>query len=139
MESRVIGLTTKYIPGGTLEDTNIPFRFEWMQQLTHLVDFLNGELGIMHQDIALRNLLIDSDTHKVRLLDFDRAAQGNKCLMDGRDDVTGVVFTAYELITGDRHLMSIPHWDGSMDMVQNMSEWTCNRELDSVYRHSATF
>ncbi|GAB1190965.1 hypothetical protein APSETT444_000133 [Aspergillus pseudonomiae] len=48
VESRVIGFTTKYIPGGTLDNTNVPFRFEWLQQLTQLVDFLNLELGIMH-------------------------------------------------------------------------------------------
>ena len=36
VESRVIGFTTKYIPGGTLAnaDPKRPFRFEWLQQLT---------------------------------------------------------------------------------------------------------
>lgn len=59
-ESRVVGFTTKFIPGGTLVDNlSIPLRFEWIQQLTQLVDYLNLELGIMHQDIAPRNLLID--------------------------------------------------------------------------------
>ena len=58
-ESRVIGFTTKYIPGGTIDNPEIPFRFEWLQQLTQVVDFLNLELGIMHQDIAPRNLLIE--------------------------------------------------------------------------------
>ncbi|KAJ5906116.1 uncharacterized protein N7473_003032 [Penicillium subrubescens] len=52
VESRVIGFTTKYISGGTLDNINIPFRFKWLKQLTQLVDFLNLELGIMHQDIA---------------------------------------------------------------------------------------
>jgi hypothetical protein len=63
VESRVIGFTTKYIPGGTLETRKVPFRFEWLQQLTQVVDFLNLELGIMHQDIVPRNLLIDPDTY----------------------------------------------------------------------------
>lgn len=66
-EPRVIGFTTKYIPGGTLDNPKIPFRFEWLQQLTQLVDFLNLELGIMHQDIAPRNLLIDPDTNNILL------------------------------------------------------------------------
>lgn len=48
VESRVIGFTTKYISGGTLDNAKVPFRFEWLQQLTQLVDFLNLELGIMH-------------------------------------------------------------------------------------------
>lgn len=131
VESRVIGFTTKYIPGGTLDDPRKPFRFEWLQQLTQLVDFLNLELGIMHQDIAPRNLLVDPDTQKLLLFDFDWAACGEKGLRDDRDDVTGVVFTLHELITNDRHFTSIPHWDRNMNMVQSISEWTCNRELDS--------
>jgi len=131
VESRVIGFTTKYIPGGTLDNPKVPFRFEWIQQLTKLVDFLNLELGIMHQDIAPRNLLIDPDTHKLLLFDFDWVAYGKKGLLDGRDDVTGVVFTLYELITNNTHFTSIPHWERNMDTVQNISEWTCNRELDS--------
>ncbi|KAJ5617361.1 hypothetical protein N7537_002475 [Penicillium hordei] len=131
VESRVIGFTTKYIPGGTLDNTNVPFRFEWLQQLTELVDFLNLELGIMHQDIAPRNLLIDRDTNKILLFDFDWAACGRNRLLDGRDDVTGVVFTLYELITKDTRFTSIPHWNLNIDMVQSISVWTRNRELDS--------
>ena len=133
-ESRVIGFTTKYNPGGTLADpTNlkIPFRFEWLEQLPQLVDFLNLELGIMHQDIAPRNLLIDPDTNKILLFDFNWAVSGKERLLDSRDDVTGVVFTLYEIITNDTHFTSIPHWDRHMDMVQNRSEWTYNREIDS--------
>lgn len=109
----------------------MPFRFEWIQQLTQLVDFLNLELGIMHQDIAPRNLLIDPDTHKILPFDFDWAACGKKHLLDSRDDVTGVVFTLYELITNDTRFTSIPHWDRNINMVQSISEWACNRELGS--------
>lgn len=129
-ESRVIGFTTKYIPGGTLANPKIPFRFEWLEQLTQVVDFLNLELGIMHQDIAPRNLLIDPCTRKIILFDFDRAASGKQRLYDGRDDVAGVVFTLYELITNDTSFSRIPHWDRHIDMVQSISEWTSNRELD---------
>jgi serine/threonine protein kinase len=129
-ESRVIGFTTKFIAGGTLVDNlEVPLRFEWLQQLTQVVDFLNLELGIMHQDIAPRNLFIDPDTQKLLLFDFDWVASGEKGLMEGRDDVTAVVFTLYELITNDTHFTSIPHWDRNMDMVQSLPEWTCKREL----------
>ncbi|OKL61750.1 hypothetical protein UA08_02894 [Talaromyces atroroseus] len=131
VESRVIGFTTKYIPGGTLENTEVPLQFEWMKQLTELVDFLNLELGIMHQNIAPRNLLIDPDTNKLSLFDFNWAACGKKCLMDGRDDVTGSFLSLYELITNDTHFTRIPHWERNMDMVQGIPEWPCNRELDS--------
>lgn len=130
VESRVIGFTTKYISGGTLDNINVPFRFEWLQQLTQLVDFLNLELGIMHQDIAPRNLLTDPDTHKILHFDFDWAANGKKRLLEGRDDVTAVVFTLYELITNDTQFTSIPHWNRTLDMVQSISEWACSLELD---------
>ncbi|KAJ5712397.1 hypothetical protein N7493_008865 [Penicillium malachiteum] len=128
-ESRIIGFTTKYIPGGTLSDPNKPFRFEWLQQLTQLVDFLNFELGIMHQDIAPRNLLMDPETEEILLFNFDCAAGGQRGLLKGQDDVTGIVFTLHEIITNDPQIKKIPHWKRKIHMVQNI-EWTCNRELD---------
>jgi hypothetical protein len=131
VESRIIGFTTKYIPGGTLENPKVPFRFEWLQQVTQVVDFLNLELGIMHQDVAPRNLLVDPATHKLVLFDFNFAARGKYNLMNGRDDVSSVVFSLYELITNDTHFTSIPPWDRNIDMVQSISEWPRNRELDS--------
>ncbi|KAF7891973.1 hypothetical protein EAF00_008275 [Botryotinia globosa] len=137
VESRVIGFTTKYIPGGSLSNPKIPFRLEWLKQLTEVVDFLNLHLGIMHQDIAPRNLLIDPDTQKLLLFDFDRASCGNFWLMDNRDDVSGVIDTLHQLITNDSYFTEIPHWERNMDMVQNLPEWVCNRELDadvSVFR-----
>lgn len=132
VQSRVIGFTTKNIPGGTLADADPkrPFRFKWLQQLTQLVDFLNLELGIMHQDIAPRNLLVDPETDDVILFDFDWAANGKEGLMSGRDDVSGVVFTLYEIVTNDTHFTSIRHWDRNLDMVQSI-EWACHRELES--------
>lgn len=131
-ESRVIGFTTKYILGGTLAnaDPKGPSRFEWLQQLTQVVDFLNLELGIIHQDIAPRNLLVDPETDKLLLFDFDWAANGKDYLLDGRGDVSSVVFTLYEIITNDTHFTSIPYWDRNIDIMQNI-EWTCHRELDS--------
>ncbi|CDM27359.1 Protein kinase-like domain [Penicillium roqueforti FM164] len=122
-ESRVISFTTKYIPGGTLANPKIPFRFEWLQQLTQLVDFLNLEYGIMHQDIAPRNLLVDLYTHKILLFDFDWAACGEKNLQDGRDDVSSVVLTLYELITNDTSFSDILHWERNMDIVSNTRYW----------------
>ncbi|KGO67172.1 hypothetical protein PEX1_014430 [Penicillium expansum] len=87
--------------------------------------------GIMHQDITPRNVLIDSSTHKILLFDFDRATSGEKNLHDGRDEVSSVVFTNYELITNDTSFSGIPYWERNIDMVQNVSEWTSHRELDS--------
>ncbi|KAI8952197.1 kinase-like domain-containing protein [Xylaria longipes] len=138
-ESRVIGFTTKYITGGTFDNPNRPFRFEYLQQLTRLIDFLNLDLGVVHQDIAPRNLLVDPQTHRILLFDFDWVAHGEKGLQEGRDDVTGMAFTLYEVITGDTQFALIPHWDRNIDMVQNISEWTCKRELDSDVSTFRTF
>ncbi|KAJ5726606.1 uncharacterized protein N7483_007963 [Penicillium malachiteum] len=127
VESRVIGFTTKYIPCQPLSTTSgRPFRLEWLQQLTQLVDFLNLDLGIMHQDIAPRNLLIDPETDKILLFDFDWAVNGKNGLEEGRDDI----------ITKDTHFTKIPHWARSIDIVQNI-EWECHCELDhdvSIFR-----
>ncbi|KAF7889351.1 uncharacterized protein EAF01_010844 [Botrytis porri] len=57
--------------------------------------------------------------------------------MNNRDDVSGVIYTLHQLITSDRYFTGIPHWERNMDMVQNLPEWVCNRELDadvSVFR-----
>lgn len=94
------------------------------------MDFLNLELGIMHQYIAPQNLLVDPETDKLLLFDFDWGANGKDYLLDGRDDVSSAVFTLYEIITNDTHFTSIPYWDRNINMVQNI-EWTCHRELDS--------
>ncbi|KAH8725357.1 hypothetical protein GQ44DRAFT_653220 [Phaeosphaeriaceae sp. PMI808] len=139
-ESRIIGFTTKFIPGGTIEDnTELPFRFEWLQQLTQLVDYLNLDLGIMHQDIASRNLLVDPETSKILLFDFDWAACGGRNLMGGRDDVMGVAFMLYELITEDIQFSKIPYWDRNIDMVQSIAKWPCKRKLDSPVSTFRTF
>ncbi|KAI0401418.1 hypothetical protein F4802DRAFT_580738 [Xylaria palmicola] len=137
VESRILGFTTKYIPGGTLDNPQRPFRFEYLQQLTSLIDFLNLDLGVMHQDVAPRNLLIDPETQKLLLFDFNWVAHGKESLLEGRDDVTGVAMTLYEIITGDQQFVRVPHWDRNIDMVQSIAEWPRRRELDaevSVFR-----
>lgn len=54
VDSRVTGITTKYIPGGTFDKSMRPFRFKHPQQLTRLVDFFNLDPGVMCQNIAPR-------------------------------------------------------------------------------------
>lgn len=68
---------------------------------------------------------------EILLFDFDWAAHGKDRLLQGRDDVTAVVFTLYELITNDTQFTRISYWKQTLEMVQNIWEWPCNRELDS--------
>ncbi|KAL9072452.1 MAG: hypothetical protein Q9157_005098 [Trypethelium eluteriae] len=132
VESRVLGFTTTYIPGGTLDkNRDQTFRFEWLQQLTAVVDFLNLGLGVIHQDIAPRNLVIDPETDKIRLFDFDRAARiGHPGCFPERNDISGLVFTLYELVTYDEQFRKVPFEEQDPETVQNL-DWPVKRRLDS--------
>ncbi|KFY75330.1 hypothetical protein V499_04701 [Pseudogymnoascus sp. VKM F-103] len=75
-EPRILGFTTPYIHNGTIEQNkDRVFKLAWLQQLLDVVDYLNFDLGIAHQDIAPRNLLVDPKTDNLLLFDFDRAAR----------------------------------------------------------------
>ncbi|KAH6856312.1 hypothetical protein B0I37DRAFT_443000 [Chaetomium sp. MPI-CAGE-AT-0009] len=107
----VVGFTTLFIPGGTLEDNvSRTFKLKWCRQLMDLVDDLNLRYGIAHQDIVPRNLLVDESRDDIMLFDFNWSAQiGHyrgpffSSYWDNRDDVRAVVFAIYEIITRDFH------------------------------------
>ncbi|CAK7269011.1 hypothetical protein SEPCBS119000_003351 [Sporothrix epigloea] len=110
-DSTVIGFTSIYIPGGALKDTKAtvrPFRMAWFKQLLSVVDDLNYRYGIMHQDIAARNLVIDADDN-LRIFDFDFSGRVNENYDPNRVDTKGVIFTLYEVMTLDEHYRSVPH------------------------------
>ncbi|KAM5442262.1 hypothetical protein MferCBS31731_002636 [Microsporum ferrugineum] len=70
VSGKVLGFTSQFISGGTLEhykDYNQPFHFRWMEQFTTAVDDLSLTFGIMHQDIAPRNILYEPATKSLRL------------------------------------------------------------------------
>lgn len=142
LEGRIVGFTSVYIPGGTLkENRSRVFKLKWLEQLTRVVDDLNLRHGIMHQDIAARNLLVDPATDNLLLFDFDYAARigitdgRNRFAWysDDRDDVKGVIFTLYEIITGDEHYRDVPHEEQDPADVQNMSTWP--QRPDSLLDH----
>lgn len=140
----VVGFTSLHIAGGTLDrvyqnpgDSRV-FKLKWLAQLTSLVDDLNLKYGIQHQDVAPRNLLVDERTDNITLFDFNCAARiggplrangpvyGEKC-----DDVKGVVFTLYEIITRDGHFRSfgVPHWEQNASSVLSMVAWVQHPEV----------
>lgn len=97
----VVGFTSQYIEGGTLNDNNAtkrPFRMKWFQQLLSVVDDLNYRYGVMHQDIAARNLVID-EKDNLRIFDFNFSGIINKNYREEKDDMKGVVHTLHEIIT----------------------------------------
>ncbi|RWA05819.1 hypothetical protein EKO27_g9282 [Xylaria grammica] len=117
LEGRVVGFTNSYIPGGSLEENKSRvFKLEWLKQLIDVVDLLNLRYGIVHQDIAPRNLLVDGSTDSIKLFDFNYAARINRSplpqgesYVEHRNDVKGVIFTTYELITQNYNLRRVPH------------------------------
>jgi serine/threonine protein kinase len=110
--SKVVGFTTRFVSGGTLDKSRPRFKLKWLRQLMSAVDDLNLRHGIVHQDIAHRNLLIDSDTDSIVIIDFNFVYRVGTKKKDGRnsegpwsqgqrDDVKGVLIFLYEYITRD--------------------------------------
>lgn len=96
----------------------------------NLVDDLTYNYGIQHQDIAPRNLLVDEATDKIMLFDFNFAARiGAPArsratpFFEDRNDVKGVIFTLYEIITRDDHFRFVPHRDQDVSSVLDMEDW----------------
>ncbi|KAK0726557.1 hypothetical protein B0T21DRAFT_274169, partial [Apiosordaria backusii] len=108
--SRVVGFTLRYIANETLDKSRPPLKLKWLRELTQTIDDLNLKYGIIHQDIADRNLIIDPDTDSIVVIDFGMAyrvglpkteSKRTEGELEGRDDVKGVVVFLYEYITRD--------------------------------------
>lgn len=125
LHGRVVGFTSVYIAGGTLsENKSRTFKLEWLRQLTCVIDDLNLKHGIAHQDVAARNLLVDPKTDALMLFDFNYSGRiGGIGYAKDRDDVKGVVFTLYEIITRDMHFRDIPYNQQNPADVQGLEEW----------------
>ncbi len=121
----IVGFTTEYIPSGTLHANNAttrPFRLQWLRQLLSVVDDLNYRYGMMHQDIAPRNLLIN-ERGNLRIFDFNYSIMIEKHYSPAHDDIKGVVFTLYEIITLDEHFREVPFEEQDMEAVLGMESW----------------
>ncbi|KAG6027992.1 hypothetical protein E4U41_000794 [Claviceps citrina] len=119
----IVGITTPFISGGTLHETNAttrPFRLQWLHQLLSVVDDLNYQYGVVHQDLAARNLLIDEHDN-LRVFDFNHS-RIYEWSLPGRDDVTGVIYTLYEIITLDTHFREVPLEQQDVQALLQM-EW----------------
>ncbi|PTB35798.1 hypothetical protein M441DRAFT_62531 [Trichoderma asperellum CBS 433.97] len=114
-----------YIPGGTLsQNKSRVFKLEWLRQLTSVVDDLNLKHGIAHQDISARNLLVEPKTNALMLFDFNYSGRiGGIGYGEDRDDVKGVIFTLYEIITRDAHFRDVRHSEQNPADVQGLEEW----------------
>lgn len=88
-------------------------------------------IGIAHQDIALRNLLVDPETDNLLLFDFDRSARiGQPSCFPERNDVNGVIFTLYKIISQDDHFRRVEHREYNPDAVLILESWPLKCKLD---------
>ena len=105
----VVGFTTKFISGGTfLSNRSRVFKLKWMRQLMAVIDDLNLKYGLMHQDLTDRNLLVDSETDTIQVIDFGEAVRiGDKRLRNCEwyrpelNDVKGVIIFLNSIITAN--------------------------------------
>jgi Protein tyrosine and serine/threonine kinase len=133
----LVGYTSKFVPGGTLQDNHasIVFRLSWLIQLTQIVDDINLKYGIMHRDIAARNILVDPDSKQLLLFDFNNAMQigssPKNSQFDGYPDVDGVIFTIYELLTIDMSFRERKvFWEHDVSPIENMEQWPIKAKLE---------
>ncbi|KAF5714649.1 kinase-like domain-containing protein [Fusarium globosum] len=124
IEGRCVGFTTEYIPGGTLEENKSrTFKLKWLTQLIAVVDELNLNLGVAHQDIAPRNLLVDETADSIIIFDFNFSVRvGEPGYSEARNDIKGVLFTIYEIITRDETLRAVRHEDQNVQEIEK-KEW----------------
>lgn len=124
LEGRFVGFTTTYIPGGTLEENKRrTFKLKWLHQLINVVDELNLNLGVAHQDVAPRNLLINDVTDSLMIFDFNFSARiGQPGHLEARNDIKGVLFTMYEIITRNDDLRAVRHEEQDVSIIEQQ-EW----------------
>jgi hypothetical protein len=89
---------------------------------------LNFRYGIMHQDIAPRNIVIGQE-NRLRIFDFNYSIMIGEHYTPDRDDVKGVIFTLYEIITLDEHYREVPHEQQDADAVLQLRQWTKHPEV----------
>lgn len=131
-QGRVVGFTTKFIPGGTVEDRTGVFKLEWLKKLTRITDDLNLRYGIAHQGIAPQNLLIDSTTDNLVIFDLNRSSHiGIEATgyVEERNDVKGVNFTMYEIITRNDRFRRVPHSEQNVRDLEGI-EWVKHPDVE---------
>jgi hypothetical protein len=122
----IIGFATKHFTGDDLqENQGRPFKLTWLKQLTELVDFRKLGHGVAHQDIRRQNVLMDSETGSLVLVDFGEAAP----FLSPADpsDVGGVVHTLYEIVT---HEPRPKEFRDNFESILDSKDWPVKGKLD---------
>ena len=129
----LLGFTMDYVDGGTLENYYGTFRFDWLRGLTSAIDDLHFRYGVVHQDVAPRNILLDLATMSLKLFDFERAARIGSDEEDAaRSDINGMIFTLYEALTKDDHYRKFRHEEQNVKLVEGLEHWELKLDLEPV-------
>lgn len=120
IEGRLVGFTSVFILD---ENKTRCFKLKWLHQLMAVVDELNLKYGVAHQDVAPRNLVIDQASDSLMIFDFNFSARiGRGGYDEARNDVKGVIFTMYEIVTrNDRH-RRVRHEEQDVSVIEG-EEW----------------
>jgi hypothetical protein len=105
----VIGFTMTLVKAPT-RDKHLtgPFKLRWLREVIRLIDELNLSFGLVHQNIAPRNIFIDPETDSILLFNFNLTARisqkrggSHNAENPARNDVKGVMYFMYSIITRD--------------------------------------
>lgn len=119
-----VGFTSIFVPGGTFqENPHRLFKLKWLKQLIAVIDELNLKYGISHQDIAPRNLVLDAASDNLMIFDFNFSARIKHAeYVQARNDMQGVMFTMYEIVTRDVSLRDVEHRLQRLDII-DAKDW----------------
>ncbi|ORY56636.1 kinase-like domain-containing protein [Pseudomassariella vexata] len=103
--SRILGFTAKYIQPKYIDGADLAkgqkqsFKLKYLKQLTDTLDFLHFSAGVAHGNIRPSNILIDTTTDSIQLIDFGLAKVATEESI--QEDLDKVFWTAYEIVTHD--------------------------------------
>lgn len=123
----VVGFTSVFVPGKTMEDKPTrPFKFKYLEQLLGIIDDLNLKFGIVHQDVAPRNLLVDPVTDSLQIFDFscsEKLGMSEPTQFSNygsfKPDLNAVVATVYGIITRDTQLAEQILQDAGISIIEH--------------------
>lgn len=162
IHGQIVGFTTPYIPGGSLEDDpSRGFKLKWLKQLIQVMDDLNLRYGVIHDNITPRHLLIDPETDDLLLINFNFSRRMAGPVRLFIFDISGqemalVILAVYSIITGDKSfkythatekisnaaaIMELEEWVPAPDMILDhpvsayrsvLAEWARQRRAVHV-------
>ncbi|KAI1066897.1 hypothetical protein LB506_012001 [Fusarium annulatum] len=105
IKGRCVGFTTEYIPGGTLEENKSrTFKLKW---LTHLI----------------------ATADSIIIFDFNFSVRvGEPGYSEARNDIKGVLFTIYEIITRDETPRAVRHEEQNVQEIEK-KEWVLHPDV----------